>query len=93
MNAKDFLKKCGTPDKEILTTTDSEQLVVLAGLDEHGHVAQNERYRNACLVLQIRFSMRFDGLKDRNSTQKARMLFRGDEPMLMCFTMKKKRRQ
>ena len=89
MNAKDFLKKYGTPDKEILTTTDSEQLVVLAGLDEHDYVVHNELYLNAGLDPHIGFLMRFDGVKDLNPTQKAETLLGGDEPMLMCVTVKR----
>ena len=85
MNAKDFLKKYGTPDKEIVMTTDGEQLVVFAGLDEHDYVFQNERYQTTSLYLQMGFLMRFDGLKDVNSTQKAGTLFRGDEPAKRNF--------
>ena len=89
MNAKDFLKRYGTPEKEILTSTDSAQLVILVGLHEHDYVVQNERYLNQGLDLQVGFSMRFDGLKEPNSSQKAKTLFRGDEPEFMCVSIKR----
>ena len=89
MNAKDFLKKYITPDMEILSKTDSEQLLVLAGLDDHDFVVQNERYPSSGLDLSMRFSMRFDGLKEPNTSQKARVIFRGDEPQLLCVIVKR----
>ena len=89
MNAKDFLKKYSTPDMEILSKTDSEQLLVLAGLDDHDFVVQNERYLSSGLDLSMGFSMRFDGLKELNTPQKARVVFRGDEPELLCVTVKR----
>ena len=90
MSAKDFIKKYGTPEKEILTSTDSAQLVVVpAGLHEHNYIVQNECYLSQGLNLQVGFSMRFDGLKEPKSSQKAKTLFRGDEPEFMCVTIKR----
>ena len=90
MNTKDFLKKYGTPEKEILASTDSAQMLILAGLHEHNYVVQNERYLNQGLDLQVGFSMRFDGLKEMHSSQKAKNLFKGDEPEFMCVNIKRK---
>ena len=89
MNAKDFLKKYSTPDMEILSKTDSEQLLVLASPDDHEFVLQNERYLSRLLDLSMGFSMRFDGLRELNTPQKARVVFRGDEPELLCVTVKR----
>ena len=88
MNAKDFLKKYSTPDMEILSKTDGEQLLVLAGLDGHDFVVPNERYLSSGLDLSMGFSVRFDGLKELNTPQKTRS-FRGDEPELLCVTVKR----
>ena len=51
-------------------------------------LSKNGRYLNQGLDLQVGFSMRFDGLKELNSSQKAKTLFKGDEPEFMCVTIK-----
>ena len=83
MNAKDFLQKYSTPDMEILCKIDSEELLVLAGLDDHDFVAQNDRYLSSGLDLSTGFSMRFDGLKELNTPKKAQVVF--VETNLSCY--------
>ena len=50
----------------------AKDFLVLAELHEHDYIVQNERYLNQGLDLQLGFSMRFDGLKELNSSQKAK---------------------